>query len=87
MIDVETNARFLAEKTGIHHAPQGDRRSVLGIADLLVEDFHYGQLYVDPYHVHQLQRTHRVMEPQLHTAVDFFYGRTLPLILIQELLC
>ena len=61
LVLVESFAGFAAEETGTHHLAQQRVRTVLRIAELVVEHFHDGEVHIVANQVGQCQRAHRMV--------------------------
>ena len=68
----EAFAGLAAEQAGTDHLAEQRVRTILGIAELFVENFHDGEVDVVADEVGQGQRSHGVVGAELHAFVDVF---------------
>src|SRR4051812_859154 len=67
-IRVEAAAGLLAEMAGLDELDQDFRRRVVLLADALLEHAHHVEADVEPDEVGELERAHRVVQPDLRAG-------------------
>src|SRR6476469_3925179 len=67
---VETAPRFAAEPAGRDILAEQRRRPILVVAELGVQHFRDRQARIEPDQIRQFERTHRVIQSELHALID-----------------